>query len=255
MDVTWDFQPPNSQFYFTTSQLWNSVDTTILSGHFLTILLLVQGRLYIRKKLVPRNVNCLASFISTNTSLNLCCVNSGIPEDSGEFLNTRETPASPNLEAAGSKSLVFEACFHFFCYICQNHAFVAGSIVQSFFLFCERANWAGDSSLYSYLSFGCWGHVLPVETPRDERRRGPIVPPCQRVSRLASHLPVAKHVSVQDWKPPHKIIVQPGAGVQEVVLVLVPRVEVVVRRKLSPPRCFAHLPVIRIKVGVEIWQW
>ena len=86
-----------------------------------------------QKKLVPRNVNCLATFISTNTSLNLCCVNSGIPEDSGEFLNTRETPASPNMEAAGSKSYVFEACFHFFCYICQNHAFVAGSIVQSFF--------------------------------------------------------------------------------------------------------------------------
>ena len=34
-----------------------------------------------QKKLVPRNVNCLATFISTNTSLNLCCVNSGIPED------------------------------------------------------------------------------------------------------------------------------------------------------------------------------
>merc|ERR1719490_414631 len=56
---------------------------------------------------------------------------------------------------------------------------------------------------------------IPVEAPGDEWRGGPVIPPGQRVPRLARHLPVAKHV--------------PGAGVEEVILVLVPGVEVVLR--------------------------
>ena len=250
MDVTWDFQPPNSQFYFTTSQLWNSVDTTILSGHFLTILLLVQGRLYIRKNLFQEMSTALPLLFQQIPHTESLLSEFRNPRRLWRIFEYQGNPCLPQPGGCGVQIIGVWGLFSLLLLHLSKPCFCGRLYSSTIYFVLWKANWAatGDSSLYSYLSFGCWGHVLPVETPRDERRRGPVVPPCQRVSRLASHLPVAKHVSVQDWKPPHKIIVQPGAGVQEVVLVLVPRVEVVVRRKLSPPRCFAHLPVIRIKV-------
>ena len=146
------------------------------------------------------------------------CVNSQIPEYPKESVNTRETPPPriPGIQGIRETTLFIVHCPSVHKKVSQMARSIRGDVtlffnkLGLFFRYVTQVLCSFPISPYPLpilpcpdFCLPCTGlpdhQWLPVEAPGDQWRGGPVIPPGQRVPRLARHLPVAKHVPVRDW--------------------------------------------------------